>query len=81
MIQAPADLAFIGIACVIMAITALRPQWTIYVLTCGHPERAQGRERSVAFMRLCATVALIGFAIALAYRLLISLGVALSVGL
>lgn len=81
MIESPIDFAFLGVACVIMAITALKPQWTIYVLTYGRPERAQGRERSMAFMRFCAAVALVGFAIALLYRFMIWLGVAFSVGL
>jgi len=74
-----ADTAFLAFACVVMAITAFRPQWTVYVLTYGRPERARGRERGIAFMRICAGVALVGFAIVTAYRLMIGFGVTFSV--
>ncbi|MEO6358944.1 MAG: hypothetical protein ABIO43_00030 [Sphingomicrobium sp.] len=65
MIQQPIEFAFFGIAGVIMAITALKPQWTVYVLTYGRPDRAKGRESGVAVMRVCAAIAAIGVVIAL----------------
>jgi hypothetical protein len=63
-IETPLDAAFFAIAGAIMAITALRPQWTIYALTYGRPERAKGHENGIMFMRICAAVAAVSIAAA-----------------
>lgn len=62
MTDTPLDVAFESFAGVIMTITALRPKWTIYVITYGRPEKAEGEQLGISIMRFCAAVAAIGIA-------------------
>lgn len=66
MIETPLDLAFFCFAGVVMAITALKPQWTIYVLTYGRPERFEGHESRFALTRIIAAIGAISIVVTLA---------------
>ncbi len=64
----PLDLAFIGLALAIGLVTAVKPGWTFYVLTYGHPERVSNRSQRVmrffaAWMALGAIVSLVQIAL------------------
>lgn len=62
----PLDFVFFSFAGVVMAITALRPRWTIYVLTYGRPQRFEGHESRFALTRIIAAIGAISIAIVLA---------------
>ena len=65
MIQTPLDFVFFSFAGVAMAITALKPQWAIYALTYGKPERLEGQESHFRAVRIIAAISAIAIAVPL----------------
>lgn len=60
MFDGPIDQALVGVAALATGITAARPQWTIYVLTFGHPERTEEYTLEFKVVRVIATFCAIG---------------------